>query len=322
MAPLPAHRVLPSRPFSVTGTDFAGPFNYKSTSLRSTKILKGYLAVFVCFATKAVHLEFVSDLSTHAFLAALHRFISRRGLPTDLYSDNGRNFVGAAHHLRSVYQFLSASSQELTAEAAKLAFTWHFTPPYAPHFGGLWESVVKSAKTLMKRIIGDDPLTLEEYNTLFCRIEAVLNSRPLTDLSPDPIESAQVLTPGHFLIGSSLMSLPTPSAHLDVPAPQRWKHLHQMTQNFWNRWSKEYLHQLAVRTKWTRSCRNLAVGDLVIIKDVATSPLQWPIGIVSEIHSGTDNVVRVVKIRTNSGICLRSVKRLIPLVAYSTESTD
>lgn len=88
-----------SRPSSIVGVDFAGPFLTKCTGYRSIKFNKLYLAVFVCFAFKAVHLEVVSDLSTAEFIASFRRFISRRGLPSRIYLDNATNFVGASNLL-------------------------------------------------------------------------------------------------------------------------------------------------------------------------------------------------------------------------------
>jgi Integrase zinc binding domain len=93
MGDLPATRTTQCHPFLHTGVDYAGPLTLKLTRRASTK---AYVAVFICMATKAVHLEIVSDASTLAFIAALHRFVSRRGLCQNLYSDNGTNFVGAS----------------------------------------------------------------------------------------------------------------------------------------------------------------------------------------------------------------------------------
>ncbi len=84
MGQLPAARVTPSPPFTITGIDYAGPFTLEIGHTRKPVLVKAYLALFVCLATKAVHLEIVSDLTTEAFLASLKRFISRRGLPTEI----------------------------------------------------------------------------------------------------------------------------------------------------------------------------------------------------------------------------------------------
>ena len=106
MGQLPTDRVTPHFPFEVTGMDYAGPPTLKKGHTRRPVYIKAYLALFVCFTTKAVHIEVVEDLTTEAFLAALKRFISRRGLPVQLHSDNGSNFVGARNDLQLLYKFL------------------------------------------------------------------------------------------------------------------------------------------------------------------------------------------------------------------------
>lgn len=93
MGSLPEPRITAWKVFTHCGVDYAGPFTVKMSSGRGCKIYKGYIVLFVCVSTKAVHLEFVSDLTADVFIAAFKRFVSRRGLITDSYSDNGTNFV-------------------------------------------------------------------------------------------------------------------------------------------------------------------------------------------------------------------------------------
>lgn len=92
MVPLPVERCILTPPFHVTGIDFAGPFELRSSNLRKCSTTKAYVSVFVCFTTKAIHLEPGSELSSAAFEAAFSRFIGRRGLPQKILTDNGRNF--------------------------------------------------------------------------------------------------------------------------------------------------------------------------------------------------------------------------------------
>lgn len=106
MGDLPTARSNPSRPFHHTGVDFTGSVLVKASKGRGVKTTKGYVAVFVCMATKAVHLELVSDLSTSSFLAALRRMSARRGTPHHMYSDNGTNFVGASRVLDREFEEL------------------------------------------------------------------------------------------------------------------------------------------------------------------------------------------------------------------------
>lgn len=117
MGDLPKERVtMYARPFVVTGVDYAGPIQIRESRRRSrVRVSKGYLAVFVCFSTKAVHIEIVTSITTEAFVAALTRFTARRGLYERLFSDNGTNFVGAARELREVQEFLAKSEPEISS---------------------------------------------------------------------------------------------------------------------------------------------------------------------------------------------------------------
>jgi len=103
MANLPRERVTVERPFARTGIEFCEPIHIKS-GVRRVISIKSYIAVFVCLVTRAIHLELVSNLSTGAFLATLHRFMSRRGMCSHIYSDNGTNFVGANKDLTDMFQ--------------------------------------------------------------------------------------------------------------------------------------------------------------------------------------------------------------------------
>lgn len=123
-------------------------------------------------AVKAIHVEVVSDLTTEALLAAMDRFVARRGVPTDLYSDCGTNYVGAARHLKT----LLADTEVQNQLSSRIECTWHFNPPAAPHFGGLWEAAIKSIKFHLKRVIGTQILTYEEFQTVVTRMEGILNS--------------------------------------------------------------------------------------------------------------------------------------------------
>ncbi|XP_073986075.1 uncharacterized protein [Rhodnius prolixus] len=240
MGQLPEARASVSQPFTTTGIDYAGPFNVKIASLRSAKVLQSYLAIFVCFSTKAIHLELVTDLTTQAFLAALNRFVARRGVPSHIWSDNGTNFVGAKRRLKQVYTLLNdAKSQEaIQRESNKRGIEWHFIPPRAPHFGGLWEAAVKSAKRLLKVTLGTLEPTMECFITILCQIEAILNSRPLTAVSSSPDE-LQVLTPGHFLIMRPLTALPTADPLTPRTALRsKWAMVQFTVCQFWKRWHR------------------------------------------------------------------------------------
>lgn len=312
MGNLPEMRVSAARPFASTGIDFCGPFYIKEKKHRNRIKIKVYVCVFVCMAIKATHLEVVSDLTSEGFLGAFRRFVARRGLPTHCYSDNGTNFVGAKRELDDIYAVLNSQTnrEKIARYAADQRITWHFNPPYAPHFGGLWEAAVKSFKHHLKRVMGELVLTFEELNTLTIEIEGILNSRPLAYLSSDPNDPL-TLSPAHYLIGESLNTLPeldwneTPANRLSV-----WQHLAKVRQDFWRRWSVEYLNELQQRNKWRDEKPNLSVGNVVLVKDKNMSCMQWPLGRIVKTHPGDDGIVRTVTIATARGESKRAVKQL------------
>lgn len=148
MRELPADRLKDSPPFTFVGVDYCGPFYIKEKGYRNTKKIKSYVSVFVCFNTKAIHLELVGDLTTDSFIGALKRFIARRGKVTTIFSDNATNFVGASRELKELYDLLNSDIHQkgVTNYLKNKEIVWKFIPPRAPHFGGLWEAAVKSFK--------------------------------------------------------------------------------------------------------------------------------------------------------------------------------
>ncbi|XP_076660308.1 uncharacterized protein LOC143363629 [Halictus rubicundus] len=321
MGNLPLSRITPSRPFFRSGIDYAGPIHVRTSRGRGKLTSKGYIAVFICLATRAVQLEAVSDGSTETFLAALRRFISRRGRCAELHSDCGRNFIGANHELRTLLKQSVAQGGGPFAAASREGITWKFNPPSAPHFGGIWEAAVKSVKHHLRRLIGEQRLSFEELATLLTGIEACLNSRPILPLSDDP-EDPAALTPGHFLVGEPLLAIPEPSLEeLSVSRLSRWQLVQQMQQHFWRRWSREYLNSLQPRGKWRRDQAWVKAGSLCLVKNEILPPTQWPLARVVHVHPGPDGSTRVVTLRTSTSQLLRPVHKLIPLLAPEIDET-
>ncbi|XP_075163311.1 uncharacterized protein LOC142235943 [Haematobia irritans] len=313
MGDLPSNRVKGnSRPFEHAGVDFAGPItvHYK---IRGKRPYKAYIAVFVCFLTKACHIEVVSDLSTDSFIASLKRFFARRGLSSHLYCDNATNFVGASRRI-GCSMFTNQEKDDIEKECGKRSVQFHFIPPRTPHFGGLWESAVKIAKQLLVRHCNSASLTYEELNTVVVQIEAVMNSRPLCPISSDA-NDLEALTPGHFLIGRPLNALSEDidDQELSVTHHNRWKRIQAVQAMFWRRWSKEYITLMQERMKWNKATKNIEIGTLAIISEDNIAPYNWLLGRVIEIHSGTDGLVRVATLQTKSGLLKRSIHRLCPL---------
>ena len=186
MGVLPAPRVNPTIAFTHTGMDFAGPFQLKMGHTRRPVKIKAHICVFICLTYKAIHIEVVSDEITSAFLACFRRFATRRNCPQHLYSDNGPNFTGAKNQLNRLYKLLQQEENDTEIRHYLLEhhkITWHSIPPRSPHFGGLWESVVKSMKKHLNRFMGTLLFTFEELTTITCQVEACLNSRPILPIT-------------------------------------------------------------------------------------------------------------------------------------------
>lgn len=315
MGNLPASRVTPGRPFLQTGVDFAGPIMIrinKSRGPRST-VTKSYIALFICMATKAIHIELVSDLSTEAFIASLRRFTSRRGIPSDIFSDNGTNFIGAKSELSTLLK-QSTNQQLINSFSLQNGIKWHFIPPLSPNFGGLWEAGVKSVKHHLNRITKDAILTSEEMNTLLIQIEALLNSRPITPMRHEDPANLDVLTPGHFLIGAPLTSVPSPNLeHLKLSRLSRWQLVQQMMHSFWHRWQLEYITTMQQRPKWQQPNNDSKLGDVVLLFDSKLPPTKWALGRIVDVHPGSDGLIRVVTIKTSTTELKRPVSKVAKL---------
>jgi hypothetical protein len=303
------------KPFVHTGTDFAGPFKLVISRRRGAKSLKAYICLFVCLTTKAIHIEVASDLSTDCFLSAFKRFLARRGPVSHVYSDCGRNYVGAKRCLSELDHVLFSSDYgvnfaELLAENR---IEWHLNTPTAAHHGGVWESNVKSFKNHLYRVIGQQILSYEEMCTVVAQIEAVLNSRPLCRIvSSDPSEPI-ALTPAHFLTITPLKCLPASEAISGHSLNSRFSLMNELVRSFWKRWRSEYLHNLQVRQKWCTSSNPIKVGQVVILSTDNVPVLHWPLGIIEDVMPGKDGVVRTVRVRTTGGSYLRPAVRLCPL---------
>ncbi|XP_076660019.1 uncharacterized protein LOC143363291 [Halictus rubicundus] len=270
---------------------------------------------------EAIHLEVVSDYSSAAFLAAYHRFVSRRGIPRSMASDNGTTFQGANRELTAAYRAATRDTNVRNKFAID-GVSWHFLPPAAPHFGGLWEAAIKSVKHHLRRCIGAHTLTFEELSTFLCRVEACLNSRPIASTS-DCFDDYSVLTPGHFLIGAALVASPEPSVlHLAEHRLSRWQLIHRLTENFWKAWTNDYLQTLHQTPKWKVKGTLTRVGQIVLLRNANTPPSTWELGRIVACHPGDDGLVRVVSVKTAHGEFKRPIAKICFLPVAINEVSD
>ncbi|MCP4486957.1 MAG: transposase family protein, partial [Gammaproteobacteria bacterium] len=165
--PLPVDRVTRAKPFEFTGLDYFGPIWVKSEDEKK----KNWVCLFTCLVTRAVHLEPVSDMTAQEFLSSLRRFIARRGQPVKVLSDNAPHFKLTNDTLHYVWSSISQDATVLNY-CSQEGIDWQFITQYAPWKGGVYERLVGTVKSTLKRAIGRKLLTKSEFHTLLCEAEA------------------------------------------------------------------------------------------------------------------------------------------------------
>ena len=168
----------------------------------------------------------------------------------ELIFGNGRNFTAAAKGISVCFKLLHSPEfqQSISLLFSAKRIHWHFSPAWAPHFGGLWEAEMKAAKTILNKVLPAQHLTCEKFLTVFTSVEATLNSRPLTRNTMSITDGSLILTAGHFLIHRPLLSLPQSSMQNTPPSLLKsWKRVRNISQMFWELWKKSYLWTLQAR---------------------------------------------------------------------------
>ena len=312
MGALPDFRTAGSlRPFSHCGIDFAGPFQTKQGRGRTRA--KRYLCLMTCLETRACHLELTYSMDTGGFLMAFNRFVKRRGTPSIIVTDNGSNFVAAERELREAVEQLDRA--EIARSLADRHIRWRFNPPRAPHFGGVFEAMIKAAKRALRSALATAELTDEELHTAIVAAEDLINSRPLTTVSADAAD-LEPLTPQHFLAGRCDPPLPLEeklNATEQVHPRDRFAVVQRTVKEVWRRWLLEFVPLLNQRRKWRKTQKNIAVDEVVLCIEPDTPRGSWPLGRVRRVFPGPDSCVRVVDVEIRGKIYRRAIQRLIPL---------
>ena len=304
MSSLPKGRWQITAPFSKVGVDYVVRFTVKH--LRKQE--KRYGCLLTCLVTRTVHLEVAKSLDTDSFINAQRRFIRRRGPPSDIYSDNGTNFVGADRELK---QSLEQWNQSQIADyLSQKDIPWHFNPPAFPQFGGIWERLVQSCKKALKVVLRGQVVTDEVLETAFAETEALVNSGPLTEVSSDQ-SGLEAITPNRFLISRANPVLPCGVfSDKEISRKKRWRQAQVVVDHVWSRCLKEYLPAVIERKKWNLPSHNLRVGDSVLVMDMKTQRGDWPLARVTRIFPGKDDTIRICEVKTKYGLYKKLVAKL------------
>ncbi|GFY11809.1 integrase catalytic domain-containing protein [Trichonephila clavipes] len=259
-------------------------------------------------------MELVTSLSTESFILALRRFISRRGRPFTIYSDNGKNLVGTSNELKNI------DWKKVKDYGSLKKINWKLNPPSSPWWGGFWERLIGMLKIILRRVLGKACLTYEELYTVVCDSESVINSRPLTYLSEDQ-EDLVALTPAMFLQEIKENGVPDLDLIDSQRMNRRFLYRQRIRQELRKRFRLEYLGQLKSFSK-SRKEDVIKEGDIVLIGDTNSKRIYWPLAKVIKLIPGRDGRVRVVEVSTSSGSFLRPIQRLYPLEVSGTDISD
>ena len=293
-APLPIERVETNNfhPFLYVGIDYAGPlFTYLNDQSQS----KAYILVITCTRIRAVHLELTHSLTTAEFLEAFDRFVARRGLPAVIFSDNARTFKRAAE--------LLSSSKEVK---------WKFITERAPWHGGFWERMVRSVKVALRKTLGRNTFDFLQLRTLLCKIEGVINSRPISYIGSEP-DVPEPLSPAKFLLGRDTQDNNFFELETLATAPEFGEaYLRQMStlKGFWERWKCEYLPLLNATHGKLKGSNRIRVGDVVLVHTDDKKKHLWPIGRITALHQSGDGRVRTVSLRCRGAVIRRPIQKL------------
>jgi len=316
---MPAERVTQARPFQVVGLDYTGGLQVRTDG----KLSKVYICLFTCAVSRAVHLEIVEDLSEQEFLRAFIMFVSRRGLPEIVISDNASTFVASSTTLKAL-----SRSDAIRNYMYSNCIEWKFITKRAPWVGGFYERLIGLTKSSLKKTLGKSMVTLRELRRIVTEIEAILNDRPITFVSSD-VNDTIPLTPSHLIFGHRLDSLPTQigwELFEDPTYGERplitgsFARCSRILQDFWKRWRTEYLAALRERHSYINTSSNteVRVGQVVLIHEDLPR-VRWKLGVIVELLKCRDGIVRSVNLRSNNCIVNRPICKLYPLEVFSEE---
>ena len=370
MEPFPAERLDKPETFKYVSVDLMGPFYVQHTCTETLKfkaaknalkhrksdlakaeqearlrdlknfcphaevegLAKVWGCLFVCFHTRAIHLELLRDSSTQQFILALERFIGRRGRPEMIYSDNASNFKSAEKELKQMYRKIDFTAVRNAGiiGARSQPITWQFSTEKAAWTNGITERLVQSVKRALRPTLLREVVSFERLEAILIGIEGILNCRPLALTSAADPDLATPITPSLLMYGKNMMPLEDPprSLRLDeahMPDITRSMKVRQRFLNmFWRLWRKEYLLRFEVAKKWVKPRHNkLDIGDIVVIVDPDNLRNDWRLAkVVEPTFSKAKNLIGA-KVRTANGkVLTRHLRNLAMLEAGAVFKGD
>jgi hypothetical protein len=313
-AALPSGRLGPKmRAFADCGMDYAGPFEIKMGRGRQRN--KVWILLITCLATRAVHLEPTGGMETTHVINALSRLVDIRGVPETMVTDNQTSFSKADKDLQAWLETLDFQRiQQATRNfRGSRGIVWTFNPPHAPHFGGIYEIMIKAAKRALYDTIRREDLMEEEFRTVVSKVAWMLNQRPIQKVGDT--DDFETLCPAHFLGGSpeeAVFPPDLPEGRIDLP--YRLRRQIEIQRHFWSRFQQEIVPELAPRTKWLSRMADFKEGDLAVEVDDKSKRGDWKKVRIVRTMPSVDGAVRKVEVMDRERrTFVRPIHGLVPI---------
>ena len=298
MAEIPDHQLKPCPPFTNISLDFMGPFTAKGLGNQRARI-KVYGLVIVCQNTRAVKLLTVPGYDTGSFLLAYKKFTNEFGTPEKIVSDQGSQLVKAGKILAVQESDLDKLDWKKIEEmTAKSGATWTFVEAGCQWRNGLVERQVKTLKTTLKNVLDfGQNLNIMELDTLFSSAAYIVNQRPLA-VEQFNQESIRCIRPNDLLLGRSQVLVQPGGTYGDSDnIPLRLQLIEDLETLWWEQWSRQVLPSLVPYKRWKVECRNLQVGDVVLVEYAKKmTKADYRLARVTAVHPDPHGVVRTVTV--------------------------
>ena len=318
--PLPKERLMSRSPFVVCGVDYSGPHHVRQGRGKA----KIWIVLFTCMVSRAIYLHIVPNLTAESFIGALRALAWTYRQPRVLMSDNATCFTAANKILKELKDQLVIKNN-LNAKGIQ----WIFTPTNAPWFGAVYERMIATLKRELVKMLGCLVLTYFELDLHLTEITGIINNRPLT-----AVGSSEVITPNNILTGSSntddnILEVAETEEILKQAMiekkklPQLFRDTERRRETFWTRFKDQYLESIKFANKSTQDKPGLTpqVGDVVIIfSDV--HKLFWTKGVILELITSDDGLIRKAKVKTNNTETIKALNHLYPLEARAEEAIE
>ena len=322
MGAIPRQRLNPAPAWAYTSVDLFGPYEIRGEINKRTRG-KGYGVIFTCMLCRAVHLDVATEYNTDAFLLVLRRFISVRGCPMKMWSDQGSQIAAADKESKEAVDNWDRKS--IVEFGAKHQIDWEFCSPDAPWQNGAVEALIKSVKRCLKVAVGKQVLTFSEIQTLLFEVANLVNERPI-GRHPTSVEDGAYLSPNDLLLGRASSKISSGPFSTTTNKYIRHAFIQKLVDAFWKKWNQDYFPSLTVHQKWHTRFRNVKVGDIVLVQESGLIKGVWKMGKITKADpSLRDGFVRNVDIQYKNAnyksfiTITRPVQRIVVIVPIDDE---